>query len=286
MNEKKALLGKKIRACRTSRGLTQAELVSGGEITRNLLSQIENGIASPSLSSLRYIADRLEVPVSYLISDDEDEFCFKKREMIADIHAAFKSKSYKSVIYKISSLPGKDDELAYMLAYSLFELGKEALMRGSLMSAEKMLTDALCETDNTVFDTDKIRYAAPMYLCVARNIQSPLLDFDRRSYENGLYSALDYEFYKYMTLDYAYPFTNEAYRIHMQAKLLIKERRYSEALPLLTSAAEQTKGDSYNAFLVFGIYSDLEQCYKELYDFENAYLYASKRMSLIEGFKT
>ena len=46
------------------------------------------------------------------------------------------------------------------------------------------------------------------------------------------------------------------------------------------------KNSGYNAFVVFGIYSDLEICYKELYNFEKAYLYSTKRMSMLEGFKS
>ena len=55
---------------------------------------------------------------------------------------------------------------------------------------------------------------------------------------------------------------------------------------LLLQAADAARDREYNSFAVFGIYADLEQCYKQLYDFENAYRYSSKRMSMLEGFKT
>jgi hypothetical protein len=42
----------------------------------------------------------------------------------------------------------------------------------------------------------------------------------------------------------------------------------------------------HNAYITFGVYSDLEICYKQLFDFENAYRYTSKRLSLIEGFQS
>ncbi len=286
MTGEKLPLGKKIKALRAERGLTQAQLVLDGDITRNLLSQIENGITSPSLSTLRYIAKRLDVPLSYLVSDDDDPLFYEKKSAIDGIYESFKNKSYKDVIYKIGRLSGKDNELSYMLAYALFEFGRESLLQGALKTAARAFCDALYECEGTVFDTSRIKTAAPMYICVALNIQSPLLDFNKSEYESGLADALDYEFFKYLTLDFSYPFKNDAYRLHTEAKGLIKERRYAEALSLLNEAAELTKGASYNAFLIFGIYSDLEQCHKELYDFENAYLYANKRLSLLEGFKT
>ena len=75
-------------------------------------------------------------------------------------------------------------------------------------------------------------------------------------------------------------------KLHVDGKLLIKERKYKEAVALLLEAVEYAFKNNYNAFVVFGIYADLELCYKQLYDFENAYRYASKRMSMLEGFKT
>ena len=70
-----------------------------------------------------------------------------------------------------------------------------------------------------------------------------------------------------------------------KAKKLIKERNYQEAIPLLLNAIDLTKNESYNAFIIFGIYTDIEHCYKQLYDYEKAYLYSTKRMTLLENFK-
>jgi tetratricopeptide (TPR) repeat protein len=71
----------------------------------------------------------------------------------------------------------------------------------------------------------------------------------------------------------------------MEAKVLIKERNYLEATKRLLNAVELSKNESYNAFVVFSLYSDLEYCYKQLYNYEKAYLYSSKRMTLLESFK-
>ena len=51
-------IGEKIKRLRCAKLMTQSELV-GGEITRNMLSRIENGAAQPSLDTLRYIAKKL-----------------------------------------------------------------------------------------------------------------------------------------------------------------------------------------------------------------------------------
>jgi len=62
-------LGKKIKEARLSKKMTQSDVV-GTFITRNMLSQIESGAASPSLRTLEYLAHTLEIPVHYLISEE------------------------------------------------------------------------------------------------------------------------------------------------------------------------------------------------------------------------
>lgn len=57
-------LGQRIKQARLDAGLSQRQLC-GQEITRNMLSQIENGTAKPSMNTLRYLAAQLGKPVGY-----------------------------------------------------------------------------------------------------------------------------------------------------------------------------------------------------------------------------
>jgi hypothetical protein len=66
----------------------------------------------------------------------------------------------------------------------------------------------------------------------------------------------------------------------------MKERDYNAALKLLVKIENEKTPETYNAYVMFGVYSDIENCYKQLYDFENAYRYSTKRISLLEGFNT
>ena len=61
-------LGEKLRQARLDAGLSQRELC-GGEITRNMLSCIENGTAQPSMRTLQFLAGRLGKPVSYFLEE-------------------------------------------------------------------------------------------------------------------------------------------------------------------------------------------------------------------------
>ena len=62
-------LGKRMKAARLEAGLSQRQLC-GERITRNMLSQIENGAARPSMDTLLYLADRLGKPMAYFLDED------------------------------------------------------------------------------------------------------------------------------------------------------------------------------------------------------------------------
>ncbi|MBQ9167969.1 MAG: helix-turn-helix transcriptional regulator, partial [Oscillospiraceae bacterium] len=62
-------LGQRIRQARLEAGLSQRQLC-GDEITRNMLSQIENGSAHPSMTTLRYLAERLGKSISYFLEEE------------------------------------------------------------------------------------------------------------------------------------------------------------------------------------------------------------------------
>lgn len=61
--------GKRMKAARLEAGLSQRQLC-GERITRNMLSQIENGAARPSMDTLLYLADRLGKPMAYFLDED------------------------------------------------------------------------------------------------------------------------------------------------------------------------------------------------------------------------
>ncbi|MBM7663772.1 transcriptional regulator with XRE-family HTH domain [Solibacillus kalamii] len=62
------ILGERIKKLRKQKKLTQTEVV-GERLTKGMLSLIENGKAQPSMESLRFIANQLNVDVDYLIDD-------------------------------------------------------------------------------------------------------------------------------------------------------------------------------------------------------------------------
>ena len=277
-------LGEKIKRARTAKKLTQAQLCKK-KITRNMLSAIESGKANPSLETLHYISEALSLPLSYLLSDDDDLLYYEKKDCIEEIKKLFREKKFKSCIEKIKVLDGLDDELAYILAISYFELAKSSVIGGSLKSGSKYLKAFEEYSAKTVYDTTMQRNSALLYSALISNIQSPLLEMDTDGFEHGIREDYDYDFYKYISADKDYEHKNPNFKAHLQAKELIKNRKYKEALKKMLDMLDEKEKASYNAYLVFTVYADIEYCYKQLLDFENAYRYASKRLSIIEGFK-
>lgn len=67
-------IGEKIKVLRKEMKLTQSQL-AGEEMTKSMLSQIENNNATPSMKNLKYLANKLGKPVSYFLDEnnlDED----------------------------------------------------------------------------------------------------------------------------------------------------------------------------------------------------------------------
>ncbi len=68
----KTSIGRKIRALRQRLKLTGAEFAAQADISPGMLSKIENGVISPSLSTLHSIARALNAPMTSFFADFEE----------------------------------------------------------------------------------------------------------------------------------------------------------------------------------------------------------------------
>lgn len=75
-------LGEKLRQARREAGLSQRQLC-GERITRNMLSQIENGSATPSVDTLCFLAESLGRPVSWFLEEPEEQLANRRRMELA-----------------------------------------------------------------------------------------------------------------------------------------------------------------------------------------------------------
>ncbi|RLQ90703.1 helix-turn-helix transcriptional regulator [Planomicrobium sp. Y74] len=81
-----ASLGERIKKLRKERGLT-LQALAGDELSKGMLSLIENNKANPSMESLAYIAQRLEVDINELL---EDVTAVELRELLEKVEKMYK----------------------------------------------------------------------------------------------------------------------------------------------------------------------------------------------------
>ena len=127
-------LGEKLKAERNRLGLTQSA-VAGDFITRNMLSAIESGKVTPSLETLLYLCETLDLPIGYLVDDEAELFSFKKAKHIKQIRKYYAAKKYKECLSLIETLSEMDEELRYITICASFYYGKHLTLAGDLKRA-------------------------------------------------------------------------------------------------------------------------------------------------------
>ena len=68
-----AAIGAEVHRLRKSLDLTMTELAAASGVSAGMLSKIENGAISPSLGTLQALAHALQVPISQLFTETEEE---------------------------------------------------------------------------------------------------------------------------------------------------------------------------------------------------------------------
>lgn len=152
-------LGQKIKAIRKELCLTQ-NYVAEGIVTRNMLSRIENGHVTPSLETLTKLAERLEIPVGYLIDDRDDGTKLKNERLLSIIKAEFKNENYELCLQYLDNLEYFTEQknrlytcsellLGMQMAYGESNLKhSQTLISNALKNEEyltaKMVSEALC----------------------------------------------------------------------------------------------------------------------------------------------
>ncbi len=279
-------LGQKIRALRKEKKQTQSEL-AGEEITRNMLSRIESDDALPSLSTLIYLAERLGVPAGYFLSEDASLLSYQKEARLPNMKHYFALKNYKEVVrlYR-RDFTEADDELAYMVAYAAAECAREAIHRGTMKTAGEYLDLAKEMRKKTIYADARLDALITLLDALLGNLQQPRFALADSAYEALAADAAWEELYRYLAEKTAgYEFRDPTFAAHARAKALLTAGKHKDALAALLEIEGQRSNPSFSVLVLFRLYGDLEACYKELLNYEEAYRYASKRLSLLSAFR-
>ena len=290
-------IGKRIRELRISKLMTQADL-AGDRITRNMLSCIENGSANPSLSTIVYIAGRLNVPVGFLLAEQGDEMAFRKMSNLSNIKKAYTTGDVQSCrSLCLSGCPEPDDEISLLLASCDTEIAVEEFWSGKLRSSCRFFDEALSYAEKTIYPTDAIEAEIGVYFRymerISHTLYSDLLDEEKvlsvksnsviSQYLDALF-ALDEgdgsvaeQLIEQLTQTAA----NSFFKAHLQNKLLILQKNYKPAQKALQQLL-QDSNTSLNKIELYTVLEDLEICCRENEDYKNAYRYASEKVELLE----
>ena len=132
-------LGQRLKAARLELGLSQRQLC-GDVITRNMLSQIENGTARPSMDTLRFLAGALGKPLSFFL--EEDAVTSPNQAVMA---RARKAQDSKNVLEILAQYRGPDEvfdrERELLTRLAILDLAKASAEEGKNIYAASLLED-------------------------------------------------------------------------------------------------------------------------------------------------
>ena len=136
-------LGEKLLHARQEAGFSQRQLC-GDVITRNMLSQIEHGTAKPSMETLRYLASRLEKPVSYFL--EEDAALSPNQALMEQARSSWESGACADAWLVLKAFRHPDPllewEWNHLSFLSVIAAAKAALEEGKPLYARQLLEEA------------------------------------------------------------------------------------------------------------------------------------------------
>lgn len=279
-------MGEKIRERRIACGLTQAEL-AGDTLTRNMISELESGKTSPSLKTLLYLSEQLKTSPLYFLDPKytkEQELTERYYPQVIKLFCEGKYDEMISISEEyLSSSP--DDLLAFLLASAHLSLAEKCANGGSFHTAKEHLEKMEKYRVATKIDTAHLTARALLCRASVEDPLTPKFVLDSDGYLAAVSAATDTELFHYLADDWDYPYTSKIYGNHMQAKRMMKEYRYAEAITAMDAVLDDKQSKEMSVLVLFRIYADMEICYKERKDYENAYRFAAKKNTLMTSFR-
>ena len=257
-------LGTRLRQARTEAGLSQRQLCEG-LITRNMLSQIENGSARPSMDTLRQLAARLGKPISYFL---EEKTVYSPNLAVME---QARNAAGQAVLDTLEAYRGPDaqfDRERWLLeALTCLELARQALDSGKKGLAGTMLARAEKAGGRTPYYTPDLEHRRLLLCCEGGFLPPSALPEDRRVLMLWAQAALeDSKPERCGKLLEAVQVRDEQWHF-LRAEAYFALQEYAQA------AEHYRQAEEYS----LQVYGRLEHCYRELEDYKMAYLYACKQ---------
>lgn len=264
-------LGKRLKEARQALGMSQRQLC-GDQITRNMLSQIENGSATPSMTTLSFLAGKLGKPVSYFLEGQAP--ASPNAQVMERARQAYIRESYEEISDLLEAYRGPDtvfDPERYLLeALSLISLARQVRLQGKTVYAQTLLQRAKQAGEHSLYYTRELERRRILEMYLTQPAQASLLakqlPYDgshlllaQAALESGEYTRAA------AILD-GMPEDSPHWH-YLRGQSALKAEEYSRAAEHFL-LAEQTYPTACA--------KALEQCYRELEDYKQAYFYACK----------
>jgi len=258
-------LGNKLRTARLEAGLTQKQLCEG-LVTRNMLSQIENGSAKPSMGTLGELARRLGKSVSYFLEDTA--VLSPNTQVMENARSLFDNRQWEAAWAALATYqepdPVYDREKGILEAECLLKLAELAIQKKREPYARELLQKVPESTAYCAADLNRRRLLLLGQLRVQHVSQAlPGLDGElllrARETEDPVRAAA--------LLD-ACEDLRSPERNLLRGRLWLAEKKHEKAKDCLLLAEGTYPTETAPL---------LEECFRELGDYRKAYEYACKQ---------
>lgn len=257
--------GEKLRQARLEAGLSQRQLC-GDVITRNMLSLIENGAAQPSMDTLKYLAARLNKPVSYFL--EEEGVLLPNLPVMEQTRAAFDRGDHSQVLALLEDYQGPDPvfdrERAILQNISLLSLARQALAEDRLPYARELLRRITPEG----YLEEEITLQKQLLLAQADPGQAQLPDRDGEWLLRARHALAREELTRAAAFLDAMNVQDTPDWFLLRGEIALRAGAFASAAELLHRAENAYPQETAGL---------LEACYRELGDYKQAYFYACKQ---------
>ena len=284
-------LGQKLKQTRLARGMTQSQVV-GDRITRNMLSQIENDLASPSVGTLEYLASVLHVRLSWLLADEQGEAEAGRTQRLREL---LKSGDYSACL-ELAPEHTPDDEQALALAMAAAQCAQRALEAERFDTARHLAQQGLLWNAGSIYENAQLTLHLRQILARCAQAAGPGQEQSAFSDYRQLYTAQPARVRYHLTaaryqLERGKTAAAEAelravaappeealaeYRI-VQARLAAAGGRFAEAMDALRQASAD---GPLPKLLERELLQTMELASRELQDYKTAYECAARQLRL------
>ncbi|QSX05125.1 helix-turn-helix transcriptional regulator [Sedimentibacter sp. zth1] len=295
-------LGKRLKQARLELKMTQKDL-AGDFITRNMLSQIENGVANPSIKTIEYLSKTLKKPISYFIEPNyvENNTDNTNKELIDIAFKMYRNKKYdkcKESLDKFFKCGYDQTNTTYELSLLYWScninLGIIKFNENKILESKSLILNAykyepkIMILDNAL-KAESLMVMSKIYLAL-NNIEKAKEMFDSYTSIINNHINKDDEFFikcelllksnnmieckKYLELESSFKIKETQKYNFIMGVVYYENKEYNLAIEYFTKSIDLNKG-LYTKDTDL-IYKHIADCYSNLQQYDKAYEFMNK----------